>query len=86
MVLSSDLTEHGLWHQNELGSNPSSETTYEIREITRSLYASEPLFVNGTNTICLEEFLKGLEIIQSSEKYRLWSDGSRLELTVLLKA
>lgn len=30
----------------------------KLREVTKSLYTSEPLSVNGANTICLEEFLK----------------------------
>lgn len=47
------------------------------RKVIKFLYTSEPLSVNGANTICLEEFLKGSEIIQSSKKHRLWSqDGS----------
>ena len=59
----------------------------KLREVTKSLYTSEPLSENGANTICLEEFLKGLQIIQSSKKHRLCSqEGSGLEVTVLVTA
>ena len=36
------------------------------RKVIKFLYISEPLSVNGANTICLEEFLKGSEIIQGA--------------------